>query len=41
VANWAKLQEDIIGKRVVKRAKHGIHFDNGDGQILAHSAEQT
>ena len=36
MANWAKLQEDIIGKRVVKRAKHGIHFDNGDGQTLAY-----
>lgn len=36
MANWAKLQEDTIGKQVVKRAQHGIHFDNGDGQVLAH-----
>jgi hypothetical protein len=33
--NWALLQEQLVGKSVVKRAKHGIHFDNGDGQILA------
>jgi hypothetical protein len=36
VANWALLQEQLTGKPVVKRAKHGIHFDNGDGQVLAH-----
>lgn len=35
MANWAKLQEQLTGKRVVKRAKHGIHFDNGDGTITA------
>ena len=35
MANWAKLQEDTIQKAVVKRAKHGIHFDNGDGQVQA------
>jgi hypothetical protein len=36
MANWALLQEQLTGKPVVKRAKHGIHFDNGDGQVLAH-----
>jgi len=35
LSNWALLQEQLVGKQVVKRAKHGIHFDNGDGQILA------
>jgi len=35
MANWAKLQEDITGLKVVKRAKHSIHFDKGGGQILA------
>ena len=35
MANWALLQEQLTDKQVVKRAKHGIHFDNGDGQILA------
>ena len=35
MANWSALQEQLIGKQVVKRAKHGIHFDNGDGQVLA------
>ena len=35
MANWAKLQEDLTGLKVVKRAKHGIHFDKGGGQILA------
>jgi len=35
MANWALLQEQLVGKQVVKRAKHGIHFDNGDGQVLA------
>lgn len=35
MANWAALQEQLTDKQVVKRAKHGIHFDNGDGQVLA------
>lgn len=35
MANWAKLQEDLTGLKVVKRAKYGIHFDKGGGQILA------
>lgn len=35
MANWAKLQEDLTGLKVVKRAKHGIHFDKGNGQVLA------
>jgi hypothetical protein len=36
MSNWALLQEQLTGKQVVKRALHGIHFDNGDGQTLAH-----
>lgn len=36
MANWALLQEQLTGKQVTKRAKYGIHFDNGDGQTLAH-----
>jgi hypothetical protein len=35
VANWAKLQEDLTGLPVAKRAKYGIHFQKGD-QIEAH-----
>lgn len=35
MANWSLLQEQLTGKRVVKRAKHGIHFDNGDGSVTA------
>jgi hypothetical protein len=35
LSNWAKLQEDTIGLPVFKRAKHGIHFKQADGQILA------
>lgn len=35
MANWAALQEQLTGKRVVKRAKHSIHFDNGNGSITA------
>lgn len=35
MANWAKLQEDITGLPVVKRARHGIHFQNNDGSITA------
>lgn len=38
MSNWAKLQEDLTGLQVVKRAKHGIHFDKGDGSILANFA---
>jgi len=36
MANWAKLQEDLTGLPVVKRARHGIHFKRADGQIEAH-----
>lgn len=35
MANWAKLQEDTLGLKVVKRAKHAIHFDNGNGEVQA------
>jgi len=35
MANWAKLQEDTVGLPVYKRARHGIHFKQADGQILA------
>jgi hypothetical protein len=35
MANWAKLQEDTVGLPVYKRAKHGIHFDKGHGEVLA------
>lgn len=35
MSNWAKLQEDLTGLPVAKRAKHGIHFQKGD-QIEAH-----
>lgn len=35
MANWSKLQEDLMGKPVFKRAKHGIHFQNNDGSITA------
>lgn len=35
MSNWAKLQEELVGKPVFKRAKHGIHFQNADGSITA------
>lgn len=35
MANWSKLQEDLVGLPVAKRAKHGIHFKNNDGSITA------
>ena len=35
MANWAKLQEQLTGLPVVKRARHGIHFDKGNGEIVA------
>lgn len=35
MSNWASLQEQLIGKPVYKRAKHGIHFQQADGSILA------
>jgi hypothetical protein len=35
MANWAKHIEDTVGLEVVKRAKHGIHFDKGNGEVLA------
>jgi len=35
MANWAKLQENLTGLPVVKRARHGIHFDKGNGEIVA------
>ena len=35
MANWAALQEQIIGLPVKKRAKHGIHFDMGEGLVQA------
>ena len=35
MSNWTKLQEDLIGKPVFKRAKHGIHFQNNEGSITA------
>lgn len=35
MANWAALQEQLVGKPVFKRAKHGIHFQNNDGSITA------
>lgn len=35
MANWAGLQEELVGLPVHKRAKHGIHFQKGD-QIEAH-----
>jgi len=35
MSNWALLQEQLTGLKVVKRAKHSIHFDKGDGQVLA------
>ena len=31
MANWARLQEQLTGLPVVKRAKHSIHFDKGNG----------
>ena len=35
MANWAKLQEDTIQLPLFKRAKHGIHFKQNDGSVLA------
>ena len=35
MANWAGLQEEMVGLPVHKRAKYGIHFDKGGGEILA------
>ena len=35
MANWAALQESLVGLPVSKRAKHGIHFDKGNGEIVA------
>ena len=35
MANWAKLQEQLTGLPVVKRARHSIHFDKGNGEIVA------
>lgn len=35
MANWARLQEQLTGLPVVKRAKHSIHFDKGNGEIVA------
>lgn len=35
MSNWAKLQEQLTGLPVAKRAKHGIHFQRPDGQIEA------
>lgn len=36
MSNWAKLQEDLTGLPVAKRAKFGIHFKRPDGLIEAH-----
>lgn len=36
MANWALLQEQLVDRPVKKRAKYGIHFDNGDGTVTAH-----
>lgn len=35
MSNWALLQEQLTGKPVFKRARHGIHFQNPDGSITA------
>ena len=35
MANWAAYKEKEIGLPVFKRAKHGIHFDKGKGEIVA------
>lgn len=35
MANWARLQEQLTGLPVIKRAKHSIHFDKGNGEIVA------
>ena len=35
MSNWAALQEQLTGLPVAKRARHGIHFDRGNGEILA------
>ena len=35
MANWAKLQEQLTGLPVVKRARNSIHFDKGNGQVVA------
>lgn len=35
MANWSKLQEDLVGLPVAKRAKHGIHFQKGANEFVA------
>jgi hypothetical protein len=35
MSNWAAYKEKEIGLPVVKRAKHGIHFDAGKGLVQA------
>jgi hypothetical protein len=35
MSNWAKLQEDLVGLPVAKRAKHGIHFQKGANEFVA------
>lgn len=35
MANWARLQEQLTGLPVVKRARNSIHFDKGNGEIVA------
>ncbi len=35
MSNWAKLQEDLTGLPVAKRAKHGIHFQKGADEFVA------
>ena len=35
MANWARLQEQLTGLTVVKRSRNSIHFDKGNGEIVA------
>ena len=35
MANWARLQEQLTGLPVVKRSRNSIHFDKGNGEIVA------
>ncbi len=35
MANWAKLQEDLVGLPVAKRARHGIHFQKSANEFVA------
>lgn len=35
MANWAKLQEQLTGLPVAKRSRNSIHFDKGNGEIVA------